>query len=244
MGSLNFNDGNYVGEVANGVPHGKGKLTKSNYDYFVGIFQNGKFIRGKARITFEDKSVYKGEIKHGRLEGNGTIYSYSKVYHFYKGEFLNGLPHGKGAMGFGSYDRCVGEFRNGEFVNGKVKYVCYAKDCTYKGTIVNKAPDGTGAFVIHIGGYRTYKGELKHGLPHGNGTMKIGYDRCVGEFRNGEFVNGTAKMDLAKVRTFFPDRTNVGVVSMFTYKAFPILVTMQEGVVYRNGDLVRNNGFF
>ena len=240
MSSMNYKDGNYVGEVVNGLPHGKGKLTKSNYDYFVGMFRNGEFINGKARITFEDKSVYVGGIANGKPHGKGMIYRYGQNSCTYKGEFKNGLPHGIGKMSMG-YECCTGEFRNGEFINGKIKYVVYNKNCYFKGNIINKKPNGNGVFEENINGYRLYKGELRNGLPHGRGTMKIGYDRCVGEFRNGEFVNGTAKMDLAKVRTFFEDKTNIDVVSKFTHKKFPALTAEQEAITYKNGDLIRKS---
>jgi hypothetical protein len=62
----------YQGEVLNGLPHGKGK------------------------ITYKNGSAYEGEFAKGDIHGKGKkIYSNGLVY---EGEFINGTPCGKGRL--------------------------------------------------------------------------------------------------------------------------------------------------
>ena len=61
------------GNVVNDKLNGKAEITLSNGDYYKGVFMNGYFLDGTARITYIDGNIYEGEIMSGRYEGNGKL---------------------------------------------------------------------------------------------------------------------------------------------------------------------------
>jgi ribosomal protein L33 len=77
-------------------------------------------------LTFEDGSIYTGQLKKGEPSGQGTlIYSDTSTY---TGEFKNGKPQGAGR--FEDADGTVfdGQFDDGDFIQPEVK-----EDATQKG---------------------------------------------------------------------------------------------------------------
>ena len=77
-------------------------------------------------ITFEDGSIYTGQLKKGEPNGQGTlIYSDTSTY---TGQFKNGKPQGKGR--FEDADGTVfdGQFEDGDFIQPEV-----TEDATQKG---------------------------------------------------------------------------------------------------------------
>lgn len=77
-------------------------------------------------LTFEDGSIYTGQLKKGEPSGQGTlIYSDTSTY---TGEFKNGKPQGTGR--FEDADGTVfdGQFDDGDFIQPEVK-----EDATQKG---------------------------------------------------------------------------------------------------------------
>ncbi len=79
---LDISGGEYIGEVKDGIPHGKGKVT----------WQSGSF--------------YKGEWKDGAFDGRGIfVLGFNtdpniKVpfIEMYEGEYQGGMRHGKGIL--------------------------------------------------------------------------------------------------------------------------------------------------
>jgi len=101
----------YTGIFKDGKPHGKGKMTYEDGDYYEGDFveghQTGKGIMVKTSI----KCIYKGDFVNGLLNGNG-IKKYDNG-DIYEGEFYDNYEHGKGI-----YKTEYGVFE-GEFIHGK-----------------------------------------------------------------------------------------------------------------------------
>jgi hypothetical protein len=111
----------YSGQFVNGKKHGPGKEFVRDPKFticFEGIFSNGdrvygtltypqqhpKYARyegsfldgyrhGLGRLTFSSSKVYEGYFFGGQPQGSGTLCGFESVY---KGEFQNGLKHGKG----------------------------------------------------------------------------------------------------------------------------------------------------
>lgn len=78
----------YSGTVKNDRLNGKGKLTYSNKDSYVGYFRDGAFD-GRGLFTSHDGWQYKGEFKKGQADGKGILTL--KNGKTYKGEFKQGI---------------------------------------------------------------------------------------------------------------------------------------------------------
>ena len=63
--------GNYVGELKDGKPHGKGTYIWKNGTKYEGEWKDGERY-GQGRFTFTGGSMYVGEFKDGKKHGQGT----------------------------------------------------------------------------------------------------------------------------------------------------------------------------
>ena len=127
-----FDDGEYEGEVRDGLPHGQGSYKFKNGDEYKGEFKNGLFD-GNGEHTFKKGEKYSGEFKKGKREGNGNCKyingeSYSGYwkddkkdgegkYCFsngdsYQGEFKEDMFNGKGTMFYSNGNRTIGMWEN------------------------------------------------------------------------------------------------------------------------------------
>ena len=70
--------GNYVGELKDGKPHGKGIYIWKNGTKYEGEWKDGERY-GQGRFTFTDGSKYVGEFKDGKV-WNGTVYKGNLEY--------------------------------------------------------------------------------------------------------------------------------------------------------------------
>ena len=91
----------YIGEVKNGMPHGKGRSSYSNGALYEGGWKDGR-RHGKRNFTFADGDVYKGKWKYGKKYGQGKYtYSHGERYEL-NGRINVGIPmighHGQMAM--------------------------------------------------------------------------------------------------------------------------------------------------
>ena len=78
--------GNYVGELKNGKPHGKGTYIWKNGTKYEGEWKDGERY-GQGRFTFTDGSKYEGEWEDGK-PWNLTIYDKNgKII----GKWVNGV---------------------------------------------------------------------------------------------------------------------------------------------------------
>ena len=114
----------YIGEMKNGLKHGKGTLYYDKYDKTQKFKYEGEFkddvLEGKGTIFWRDGDKYEGDFKKGIKDGKG-IYSYINGDR-YEGEFKNELKEGKGIYSYINGDRYEGEFKNGKIEGNGTMY--------------------------------------------------------------------------------------------------------------------------
>lgn len=91
----------------------KGDWAKVDGNTYRGFFKNGKFIRGKGKQLFPDKSVYRGELN------------------------IKKQPHGQGKITYSNGEFIEGKFENNKFLGGrgKILYSSHEKYISYTGKI-------------------------------------------------------------------------------------------------------------
>ena len=104
-----FEDGEYIGEINEGLPHGHGTFKYKNGDEYDGEFKDGLF-EGKGKHTTKNGDEYIGQFKKGKREGSG-IYTFSNG-DFYKGEFKEDMFHGKGLLFYINGNKTIGMWKN------------------------------------------------------------------------------------------------------------------------------------
>ena len=127
----------YVGEVKDGNPHGKGKITVSDEEVrsYEGDWVEG-IPCGRGIFCFTNGNIYEGEVYDAVPQGKGIMkYANGDTY---EGDVDCGIPHGTGKMTFANGDVYEGEWKDGAY-HGKGRYMW--KDGTYKdGIFVNGKP--------------------------------------------------------------------------------------------------------
>jgi hypothetical protein len=117
----------------------------------------------------------------------------------YKGEWLNGLPHGKGIKEvFGiddnKYSIIIGNFKNGVTDGYAIQIFDQDDDEImvphYKGNFKKGRYNGHGEYHWGTGSY--YKGEFKKDEFHGNGLQYfvLSDKYYIGSYENGKRING------------------------------------------------------
>jgi len=200
------NGNKYVGDMKNGIPHGKGILTSKDGDKYEGEFKNGT-QSGIGTFTRPNGFKYVGEYRDGVANGIGTETYQSGGY--YKGEFKNGKPNGKGTSDYSAGGLYEGYWKDGR-ENGHgiltlpdgTKYVGEWRDGKQHGQGIKTIPDGfkysgewsegkpTGRGTLTFPNGTVYVGEFKNGLPNGHGaaTASDG-SKYEGEWRDGNPIN-------------------------------------------------------
>ena len=127
-----FEDGEYEGEIREGLPHGKGSYKFKNGDEYIGEFKNGYFDGNGEHISKKGEK-YSGQFKKGKREGNGICkrlngeeycgywknnkkdgkgkYIFSNG-DFYQGEFKEDMFHGQGTLFYSSGNKTIGMWEN------------------------------------------------------------------------------------------------------------------------------------
>lgn len=161
--TINLSDGSlYSGEVINNIPNGQGVLTSKDGFIYTGDFKKGEFIKG-SRSHKDYSDIAKGEFKNGVLHGKGEMHTQEGVS---KGSFKNGFLDGDGYWESGSTgDRFVGTYKDGVLI-GKAK-IEFGNGDKYVGELKNDFMHGTGTLTYTNG--EKYVGEFRDGQPTGNG---------------------------------------------------------------------------
>jgi hypothetical protein len=92
-------EGEYYGELQNGLRHGKGKMKFANGEFYEGEWANNNF-HGFGRYHYKDGSVYYGNFLNNKKHGLGTFRSPTLQY---KGSWSNDVFHGPGALSFATH---------------------------------------------------------------------------------------------------------------------------------------------
>ena len=113
-GYVKFIDDNgycYIGQVVNGLKHGKGTLYyKSEIDKYEGYWVNDK-REGNGKHTYENGDYYIGQYKNNLKHGKGTLYfKNGKIK--YQGDYFNGKIEGNGKYYFKNGEYYIGQFKN------------------------------------------------------------------------------------------------------------------------------------
>ena len=158
----------YKGELSFGLPNKNGKLEfiNENVEYiYVGEFANG-VKQGKGNLSSKDnKYNYEGDWLNDKFEGFGTLFNQEEKYN---GKFKEGKYHGEGNLYKKNGEQYIGEFNNGIFVKGKIKF---NNGNSYEGNIINNLMEGKALYKYKNGDIfkgTFIKGEKKFG------SMKIG----------------------------------------------------------------------
>lgn len=110
-----FEEGEYLGDILNGLPHGHGVFNYKNGDKYIGDFKNGLFD-GNGELTTIKGEQYQGEFKNGKKEGNGAYKN--KNGEIYSGHWKENKKDGQGKYTFSNGDFYKGEFKEDMF-NGR-----------------------------------------------------------------------------------------------------------------------------
>ena len=192
----------YEGELLNGKPDGKGKLTFAEGGWYEGEWtedefngygvwhdENGNIYEGewlkdnrhgKGKFTFAAGGWYEGEWAEDKFNGYG-------VWHFsngdiYEGEWLKGNRHGKGKLTYAAGGWYEGEWAEDKF-NGYG--IMHDEDGIYEGEWLNGTYHGKGKFTCESD---WYEGDWVEGEMSGYGVMH--YDdggEYAGEWLNGKY---------------------------------------------------------
>lgn len=94
----------YTGAWKNDKFHGKGKLLTPEGLTFEGEFAHG-FRQKFGKVTYEDGTVYTGQLEDWSREGTGKLEEYGDVY---EGQFEDNRKNGEGKL----------YYKNGDYFNG------------------------------------------------------------------------------------------------------------------------------
>ena len=144
----------YVGEIADGIPSGKGALYLPN-GFYEGEFKNGKF-NGKGKRLYFEKGKLVGEFKDNKAHGQG-IYTYLDGAK-YVGEYKLGKKHGQGTFTWPNGSEYVGYWKFGKREGHGIR--TYSNGGKYEGEWKNGLFDGQGTYIFEDG--RRYEGEWKN----------------------------------------------------------------------------------
>jgi hypothetical protein len=208
--SLSLSDGQYVGDVKDGVPHGRGKLTyypgevRKKYE---GQWENGQF-HGRGILKFSNGDQFEGQWENGLQHGEGlrTLANGTK----YEGSFERGNRHGKGTCNYANGDTYVGDWENDKF-HGIGTYTYTNKDPSmnqttgeYVGEWQNGMRNGQGKYtsseheIIYTG---EWLDDQKHGQGRGEFNFEYGSVH-EGIFRNNKLWTGTSTGQLGVTRIY------------------------------------------
>lgn len=192
---IDFEGGEYEGDLSLGydVPHGHGVLTWPTEDrVFTGNFFLGK-VHGYGMLTFA-KVFYQGDHMDGQRHGFGmTNIMEHEEEESYEGFWMHDLPHGQGTKKFVDGDIFEGVFDCGlEHGVGQWSFDSSMGRGHVKGFWEN------GIFVgVVLDEDQEYQGEIRYGVPHGEGTMTIGDDVFEGEWRAGK-MHGFGRVQMSE----------------------------------------------
>lgn len=186
-GKINWDSGEYEGELKENVPHGYGIWLADSGDWYEGEWKDGLyhgqgiFIWGEEAkypgakyeggfvdsmphgygiISWSNGDSYEGEWVETEMTGWGT-YIYGDGYK-YTGDHLRGKAHGQG----------TGAWPNGD---------------TYRGEWVDDAMSGYGTYTWADGA--TYVGEFINNSMHGQGTLtEPDGTKIAGVWKDGELI--------------------------------------------------------
>ena len=149
-----FEDGEYYGQIKDGLPHGKGEYKYKNGDEYKGYFKKGLYDGHGVKKTRNGES-YSGYWKDNKRDGKGK-YIFSNG-DYYDGEFKEDMFNGKGILVYINGNKTYGTWKNNKrngkeyFFNnkGEVFFHVYENNTLIQETIyddINKFQKDFGGF--------------------------------------------------------------------------------------------------
>jgi len=136
----------YIGEFEDGFKNGNGKQYYENGDIFEGAFKDDYYKTGKLFVKEYGFTIESDNWKYNSAL-NGTItYEDSTIY---KGDIAFSMPHGKGVMTYTSGDNYNGNWRR-NIQHGAGTYI-FNNGLIYKATWKNGKLHGTGQIIYPNG---------------------------------------------------------------------------------------------
>ena len=89
-------NGNYIGQVANGKRDGQGIFFYPSSDVYFGAWCQDSF-HGQGVYIFSSGEIYDGLLEMNEKQGIGTYY-YDNARAFYSGNWYQDLKHGSGLL--------------------------------------------------------------------------------------------------------------------------------------------------
>lgn len=180
-GTCKIDNGEYTGEIVEGVRQGYGVMKFDNYDIYDGDWDDGK-MHSVGKYKFHDSakdrysSSYEGQFNHGVREGKGKmVYVNHDVY---QGGWQNDCRTGDGVCWFADGDVFHGLWKFDQMVRG-----VYRKKNgeMYDGEIKNGKYDGYGKMFWPDG--KWFEGLFADNDPFKG--MMFTMDGKLSEFKNG-----------------------------------------------------------
>ena len=156
VGKKIYEDGEYVGELKNGLRDGKGAF------YY---YENNKY----------ERKIYEGDWKNDKIEGKGKMIWLNGT--MYEGDWKNNLKDGIGIHYYADGTKLYeGNFKNSKFEGKGVYY--YEDGKRYEGDWKDHKREGSGIMYFKLGGkamgdYLNDETIGKHGFLQPNGEVTI-----------------------------------------------------------------------
>jgi hypothetical protein len=167
--SIHLPEGDYKGQILDGIQHGYGTFVYANGDTYSGNWENG-LAHGRGRMIYTHHGMYDGEWKAGRRHGIGLYIPLEDDA--YLGEWYDNTRHGYGRQ-FSSSGQLI-----------------------YDGQWENNERNGSG--IAYFGKSEIYNGQWLNGKMHGHGCWIRGENKEIqweGEWQNGTNVHGVWHVD-------------------------------------------------
>lgn len=181
-GTCMIKNGEYVGELVNGVRQGYGVMTFTNRDIYDGDWDAGK-MHGFGRFKFWNSEKggythsYKGQFNHGVREGKGRMkYANQDVY---EGMWQNDYRTGDGICWFANGSVFHGIWKFDKMVRGVYRKISGE---LYDGEVKNGRYNGYGKLYWPSGNW--FEGFFVDNRPF-NGMM-FSTDGKIAEFKEGK----------------------------------------------------------
>ena len=135
------------------------------------------FKNNNETIYYESGNYYKGEWKNGLKHGKGILY-YENGSILYDGYFIQDKFEGKGNYYYEDSNYYIEKWKN------KKDEIIYAKGKLYDGDFIYHKSKGNKIDIYEYGNY--YEGEWKNGKKHGKGII---YHKNGNILYNGDFID-------------------------------------------------------
>lgn len=160
--------------------NGYGKFRYRSGAIYQGDFSQGK-SNGKGILTFTNGNKYLGDWQDSHRQGQGKLFF--REGHTYVGGFVKSKMRGKGVMSYVNGDSYDGNWEN-DRPNGDGEYSFNNGD-RYEGNFINGSFDGPGTMFYEDGS--RYEGDWRESKKHGNGALHLNTgDVQFGTWANGQ----------------------------------------------------------